>query len=172
MPRQKEICGAKRKYDGSPCQYPPDKSSTSGKCRFHGGASPKGMNSGRFKHGRRSKYAKEQVLEKIQKFRGSDDVRNLREELAILRGILHSYIENTDDLLESSSIDTLTKLTDKVEKVVSSLKVIEEGHTFTIKNVNNVILQIVKIIQSRIADPNVRTQIAQDIRKIAYISVN
>ena len=35
-PSKKIICGAKRKYDGNPCQC---KALENGKCKFHGGMS-------------------------------------------------------------------------------------------------------------------------------------
>jgi len=164
-------CEARRKKDGAPCQIHPIKKSLSGRCRLHGGMSLKGTQSMRYKHGRYSKYAKQKVMEKIEKFRSDDDVRDLREELAILRGLLHSYLEHHTDILDDKRIDTLTKLTDKIEKTVSSLKVIEEGHTFTLKNVNNIILQLVKIVQLRVTDTRMKKAIAQDIKKLAYISV-
>jgi hypothetical protein len=34
-------CGARRKYDGQPCQ---NEASENGRCRFHGGRTPKGKN--------------------------------------------------------------------------------------------------------------------------------
>lgn len=163
-------CGARRRSDGAPCQRRPDPSSISGKCYLHGGASLKGFESPQFKRGHMSKYVdKDKIVKKIENYRKSDDVRNLRDELAILRGILHSYIDHRDNLLDDERIETLIKLIDKIEKLVSSLKVIEEGHTFTIKNVNNIILQLVKIIQMRVTDENTRSSIAKDIRKLAYI---
>ena len=42
------VCGARRKYDGQPCQNP---AMRNGRCRMHGGKVPE-------KHGRYSKRAK------------------------------------------------------------------------------------------------------------------
>ncbi len=47
-------------------------SSTSGRCHLHGGKSPKGMDSPHYKDGNRSKYAKQQVLDRIQSFIDND----------------------------------------------------------------------------------------------------
>ena len=162
-------CGAKNRDEDSKCtRY----AMPNGRCRLHGGESPRGMDAGRYKTGEHSKYSKDEVLKKIKKFRDDDDVRNLRDELSILRGILHSYIEANKNIISEKRIDTIGKLCDKVERLVSSLKIIEEGHTFTIKNVNNVLLQVVKIINNRVADPDVKNQISNDLRRMSYISVN
>jgi hypothetical protein len=49
----KSACGAKKR-DGTPCRRPPLHGRT--RCRLHGGATPAGIASPHFKHGRRSKY--------------------------------------------------------------------------------------------------------------------
>lgn len=73
-------CGARRKYDGEPCQSP---AMPNGRCRMHGGASPgapKG-NKNAWKHGRRSAAAmarRKEVRELIRTLErlgwGEDDV--------------------------------------------------------------------------------------------------
>ena len=162
------ICGAKNRGRDTRCtRY----ALPNGRCRLHGGETPKGFDSPLFQSGS-SGYSKERVLNNIKRYREDDDVRNLREELSILRGILCSYIEANRNIISEKRIDTIGKLCDKIERLVASLKVIEEGHTFTIKNVNNVLLQVVKIINNRVSDPDVKNQVASDLRKMNYISVN
>jgi hypothetical protein len=53
--RAAERCGARRKYDGQPCQAP---AMANGRCRVHGGKSPgapEGERNGRYRHGGRTK---------------------------------------------------------------------------------------------------------------------
>lgn len=56
---ERKICGAKAKSTGKPCQHEAgwgtDHTGT-GRCKLHGGASRKGVESGAFKHGEESKY--------------------------------------------------------------------------------------------------------------------
>jgi hypothetical protein len=54
-------CGA-RKRDGAPCKTPP---MPNGRCKLHGGKTPKGVDSARFKTGSYSKYIKMPNLKKI-----------------------------------------------------------------------------------------------------------
>jgi len=49
----KSVCGAKTR-SGKPCAKPPCAGRT--RCRLHGGATPVGMASPHYKHGRKSKY--------------------------------------------------------------------------------------------------------------------
>ncbi len=49
----KRRCGAKTRK-GTPCQRPPMAGMT--RCRLHGGATPIGMASPHYKHGRRSRF--------------------------------------------------------------------------------------------------------------------
>ena len=54
MEKEKNICGARRRNaEGKVCQLPPAKGRT--RCRFHGGATLRGIASPTFKHGRYSK---------------------------------------------------------------------------------------------------------------------
>ena len=163
-------CNARLKTGKGKCNAPAARGTT--KCVKHGGMSLRGIDSPTFKTGKRSKFTKAQVFEKIKKYRNDDHVRDLREELSILRGILASYIESHEDVLTEERIRTINELIRNVERLVSSLKVIEEGHTFTIKNVNNVLIQVVRIIQNRVKDPLARNHIAEDLKGMAYISIN
>lgn len=170
-----EPCGARKKTGDKSVRCLRRPCPGSKRCKFHGGMTPKGIDSPHFKHGKRSKYAKEQVIQRIKRFKNDQDARDLRDELAILRGVLDSYIDASNEnapILSDESVRTIVSIIDKIEKVVSALKVIEEGQTFTIKNVNNVLLQVVKIIKVRVKDPKTRSIIANDLKGLSYISMN
>ena len=164
------LCGAKRHYkDHSEglCKRPVV--GTGGRCAVHGGMSLKGMDSPTWKNGKHSKYAKEQILELIEKHRKDPDIRSLRNELAIMKGMLDSLIDSKENLVSRDSQERITDLVKSIATLVDTIKRVEEGYTFTVKNVNNVLIQIVRIIQKRVADPLQRRQIADDIRQMKNV---
>jgi hypothetical protein len=84
-----------KKSDGSECKRPAgwgtDHAGT-GRCKLHGGASVKGIESPTYKHGRYSKYAPPTLQEQIQDL-DNYDVLELVDELQTQRALIASYIE-------------------------------------------------------------------------------
>ncbi len=74
------ICGAKTR-DGDPCQNPPLAGRE--RCRMHGGASPAGMASPRFKTGKFSRYLPERLLERYEEAQQDEALLELRDEIAL-----------------------------------------------------------------------------------------
>lgn len=75
-------CGAKKK-DGKPCRRWPMKGRK--RCKFHGGATPRGTKSANFKHGR---YAEEQVTDlfhRIDELAGDPRLFDLRRDAATIQ---------------------------------------------------------------------------------------
>ena len=165
------LCGARKHYkslaDGL-CKRPCE--GTGGRCKYHGGMSLKGMDQPMWKHGKYSKYARQRVLDLIEKHRNDPDIRNLRSELSILKGLLSGTIETRKNLLSRDSQERIVELVKTISTLIDTIKRVEEGYTFTVKNVNNVLVQIVKIIQKRVNDPVVRRQIAGDIREMKHVN--
>ena len=82
-PQPYKLCGA-RKRDGQPCRAAAMKN---GKCRLHGGATPGGVASPHFRHGRRSRYLKLLSGDLRAGFRAAlsdKQLLSLREEVALL----------------------------------------------------------------------------------------
>lgn len=96
MPRfpDKPVCGAKRKRDGQPCQGTPVNGT--GRCRIHGGLSPRGPGHKLYKHGRYSKYMKDLPPKIAKGYKDSladEKVSSLHEELALLTVRMGGLIE-------------------------------------------------------------------------------
>jgi hypothetical protein len=83
-PGGRQLCGAKTRGGGT-CRKPPLAGRT--RCRLHGGATPVGIGSPHWKHGKRSRYLKHlpQVMEAGQKAAlGDPELLSLKDELALL----------------------------------------------------------------------------------------
>jgi hypothetical protein len=74
------VCGAKTRR-GTPCQARP---CPNGRCRVHGGATPAGVASPHFKHGRRSKYFPKDLRAKFNDAYADHEYASLRNDLSML----------------------------------------------------------------------------------------
>ena len=77
LPRE---CGARRR-NGMPCKAP---AMPNGKCRIHGGLSPKGTAAGRYKTGKYSKYLPKNIHGDYRAALRDENLISLREQLALL----------------------------------------------------------------------------------------
>lgn len=75
------ICGAKTRA-GHPCQQRP---MPNGRCRMHGGATPRGVASPHFRHGRYSKALPVRLAAVYAQARTDDDLLAVRDEAALLQ---------------------------------------------------------------------------------------
>lgn len=64
-----------------------------GRCRHHGGLTPKGKEHGAYKHGKFSKSLPDSAREKYEKARGDKQLTNLREEIAVIESRIHLTLE-------------------------------------------------------------------------------
>src|SRR6056297_3141188 len=90
--RDYEICGAKTKKDGSPCQKPAGWGTDHpgvGKCKLHGGATP-------VKHGLYSKYTNNRLAEKIDELSENEELLDLRKTIALQQSIILNILEKMD----------------------------------------------------------------------------
>lgn len=86
------ICGAKNRSD-EPCQNPP---LANGRCRFHGGLSPAGVASPRFKTGKYSRYVPERLLERYSEAQDDELLLELRDEIALVDARLVDLLGRVD----------------------------------------------------------------------------
>jgi hypothetical protein len=80
----KAICGATNRA-GRPCKSSP---MTNGRCRLHGGLSPKGPSSPQFKHGRYSKYMPPAMASMIEDMAADPNRLDQTQQLGILDMLL------------------------------------------------------------------------------------
>lgn len=89
------ICGARAKSTGAPCQRPPI--SGRNRCRFHGGASPRGLAHPRTSTGLYSKDVVGSFGEKYQAMlEHQDELLNLNDSIAVIRAQIAEMLENRD----------------------------------------------------------------------------
>lgn len=105
-----KTCGAKTRIGGR-CKKPPMEN---GRCRLHGGATPSGLASPQYKHGRWSKAMPARLLERYQMSADDPDLLALRHEIALLDARLEDLLKRVDTG-ESGAIwkllrDTFTEL--------------------------------------------------------------
>jgi predicted nucleic acid-binding Zn-ribbon protein len=66
------------------------------RCRVHGGASPAGIASPHFKHGRRGKYLPTRLLERYEEAVGDSELLALRDEIALIDVRINELLERID----------------------------------------------------------------------------
>lgn len=85
------ICGAKLRGKERHCRT--KVVSSNGRCRLHGGATPKGMASPNYKHGRFSKYMPTHILDNYGTFLNDGGISTLRHEMALCDLIADEHLE-------------------------------------------------------------------------------
>lgn len=83
-------CNAKSKSTGERCKQPAVDGSS--KCRYHGGLTPRGVASPHFKHGRRSKYLPNRLMEHYQEALDDPRLLELRDDIALIDARLAELI--------------------------------------------------------------------------------
>jgi hypothetical protein len=76
-----KLCGAKTKSRDGTCRKT---AMENGRCRYHGGLTPKGISSPNFKHGKYSKYMPTHLSERYEELLKDSDYENLHENIALL----------------------------------------------------------------------------------------
>jgi hypothetical protein len=92
LPPNVDLCGAKCR-DGHACEQP---AMANGRCRMHGGLSPKGAANGNFSSGRYSKYLPIKLMERYHDALGSMDLLSLRDDIALLDTRIQEQLQKTE----------------------------------------------------------------------------
>lgn len=85
-------CGA-RKRDGTPCKA---RAMDNGRCRIHGGKTPRGPALPQFRDGRYSKYLPARLAARYQEARTDGELLALREEIALTDARLGDLLARVD----------------------------------------------------------------------------
>lgn len=127
---ERKICGAKRQRKESRCHAPPMEN---GRCRVHGGMSPKGVASPHFKTGRYSKWVPERLQDKYQTALGDANLLSLRDELALVDARLAELLGRVDKVGHDKAWAGMLERVSEARGFVSSgnssaaLKILEEA---------------------------------------------
>jgi len=87
-----KVCGATTK-SGKPCQARP---MANGRCRIHGGATPSGIASPHYVHGRYSQKMPKRLTERFEASMSDPDLLNLTPEIALMDARLEDVLGRVD----------------------------------------------------------------------------
>ena len=116
-----KICGAKTRSGGL-CQQ--TRLADNGRCRMHGGKTPKGINSPNFKHGRWTTHLPQSVIGKGFREAYQDrTLMQLRQDAALVDALITSYtgsLKDTGRPLTLPQQDRVLALVEQRRKLVES----------------------------------------------------
>lgn len=122
-----EKCTAKRKHDGQHCQQYAINGTT--KCRYHGGASLKGIAQPSFRDGRYSKYMPARMLDKYNASLKDPAALTQRHELALIESRIEDLIKRTDSGESGALMKELRGLARQHEQAVRANDPVEVMRT-------------------------------------------
>jgi hypothetical protein len=104
------ICGAKTKKDGSPCQRAPVPGRK--RCNLHGGHQKRGVFHHRFKTGEYSAYAKESLSDVIEKLEQKDteELIEPRNQIILLEALLSKCEGIKESVDNIHDLETVSKI--------------------------------------------------------------
>lgn len=111
----KSKCGAKT-ASGKPCKKAP---MANGRCYKHGGATPKGINSPNFKHGRHSKYLPKGLLTAYESASKDPDLLSVRAEIALMDVMLSGLLPKLGTADNGKSWQDLKKTMRDIRQAVA-----------------------------------------------------
>lgn len=87
-----EHCGAKTRAGGT-CRQP---AMENGRCRLHGGMTPRGLASPNFKHGRYSNALPDRLIERYARAASDPNLIVLREDIALVDALMNDILLRLD----------------------------------------------------------------------------
>lgn len=110
-------CGALTR-DGDECSNPPMVDRT--RCRMHGGATPRGMASPHYRHGRRARVLPARLQERYEAAAADQDLLSIRQDVALLSALIDDKLEAW---AESSQGPDWQQVFNQIDLIVSSFRV-------------------------------------------------
>lgn len=165
-----KYCGGKTRK-GTKCKRPAGWGTDhvgSGKCKLHGGASLKGIESPRYDSGRYSKYVPEAVQSKITDL-DNYPLLDLADELQTQRALIARYLELVQSgerpLLETN-IDMLMVWMNKVGVMVERIMKIKNETALTSAEVAHLKFRTADLVTKYIDDPEKQRQFVIELFQI------
>lgn len=112
--QKKQICGARTKSTGKPCQKAPVEGSS--RCHLHGGKSLKGTQSKLYRHGLYSKYAGsslKSVLDELEEV-SSEELINPDNEIKLMQALIISAKALENNLSNLKDLDTISRIIERL----------------------------------------------------------
>ncbi len=153
-------CGAKTRK-GTPCTKP---GMTNGRCKYHGGMTPRGGDSPHFVHGRYSRYVTGQIKEKIELFEDKDPL-DILPELNLQRVLFSEYLSRFNDSILPSvgDIQSMFLWLSDIGRMVERIVKMRNDTALTAAEVTFLAVRITDVVRKYIADPDVQSAFINEI---------
>ncbi|NJM55321.1 MAG: hypothetical protein HC841_04870 [Verrucomicrobiae bacterium] len=127
---------------------------TNGRCRLHGGKTPRGPASPHFKTGRYSKYTAESLADKISEFEDGDPL-DLLAELQLLRALLGDFLSRYSggQQIPADGIEVVRGLMDDIRKYVDTIIKARNATALTAAEVAYLVARIPDVVSKYVSDP-------------------
>ena len=157
-------CGAKTRSGGK-CQRPALKN---GRCKLHGGKTPRGAESPHFKDGRYSLYFQKDLAEKFHVNTQEKDPLNLVPELNVMRTLLSRLIEEVSRAkkIRNNQLGALAMLSDNIRKTVATIVRARNDTALTAAEVKYILMRLTQLLEKYVPDPDSRRAIIFDLNAL------
>lgn len=111
-------------------------------------------------------HINQQFLPRMKQLSESEDVKNLREEIALLRMVVETIVNRCEDEFDLSvESDRISKLVGQLQKLVESCHKIEQssGELMGKTVILNIGGMMVNILSKYVADPSVLDKVGEEI---------
>ena len=149
-------CGAKTRNGGT-CKNPPINGH--GRCRMHGGKTPRGPASANFKHGLYATAFKEEMRQKFDAASSIDDPLDLLPELAAQRALFVSYVERFQPGIQISlaDIDALMRWSDSIGRTIERIVKNRNETALTVAEISFIKAGIIALLSEFVPDVDRRS---------------
>jgi hypothetical protein len=158
-----ETCGAKTR-NGHSCKNAPMQN---GRCRMHGGMTPKGVDSPQYKTGRYSKYVSHDLQSSIQELENYP-ILDLADELQAQRALLSEYMKRyqTGGKMTEYSIGAVISWINSVGVMVERIMKIRNETALTGAEIAHLKLRTAELVTKYIDDPEKRRQFVIELFQV------
>jgi hypothetical protein len=158
-----ETCGAKTR-NGQSCKNAPMQN---GRCRMHGGTTPKGVDSPQYKTGRYSKYVSQDLQSSIQAL-DEYPLLDLADELQTQRALLSEYLSRyqASGKMAEYSIGTVISWLNSIGVMVERMMKIRNETALTGAEIAHLKLRTAELVTKYIDDPEKRRQFVIELFQV------
>jgi hypothetical protein len=167
LPGTKHACGAKTRK-GRPCQNPAMKN---GRCRMHGGATPRGTDLPQFKSGRYSKSLPDKLAGRYEEALSDEERHDLRDEIALAEAKIYDLFlgMKRGEVDEARAWKDVERWTARKQRLVlvDARLARERGEMVSAEESMAMVAALTDAVRRNVEDEGTRRAIAEDIRRIA-----
>ena len=163
-PSQRTLCGAKTRSGGT-CK---NAQMLNGRCRMHGGATPRGPACGSFKTGRHSKSLPFRLAARYEEAMADETLLEQRSEIALLDVRIDEVVRAVDARRASVVWDDLCRLLDQRRKLVESerRRMVEMHQMLTTEEAMTLLAAVVDSLRRHIVDRKVLAAVSADLTRL------